>query len=82
MFVFNVPPTAKVIWGWGHGFIENLSDRLEKLGSNSGHLGTSRVVYPLYHADSPTNIFFFKTILNDNVIGGQIWFNITLKLIL
>ena len=28
--VFNVPPTAKVIWRWGHGLVS--SDRLVKPG--------------------------------------------------
>ena len=30
VFVFNVPPTAKVIWRWGHGLVS--SDRLVKPG--------------------------------------------------
>ena len=32
MFVFNVPPTAKVVWGRGHSLKSHL--RLEKQGSN------------------------------------------------
>ena len=33
MFLFNVPPTAKVIWRWGHGFKVS-SDGLVKQRSN------------------------------------------------
>ena len=39
--MFNVPTLAKVIWRWGH--------RRDELRSNSGHLGTRQVVYPLHH---------------------------------
>ena len=28
--MFNIPPTAKVIWRWGHGLVS--SDRLEEPG--------------------------------------------------
>ena len=39
MFVFKVPPTAKVIWSWGH-VLRVLFDRMEEPGiklSTSGY---------------------------------------------
>ena len=56
----NVPPTAKVIWRWGHSLSAILvsSDRLEEPGSNSGPLGTRRVVYLL--TATPRRLIIFK----------------------
>ena len=36
-FVFNVPPTAKVIWRWGNGLESPLTDWRSR-GSSSGTL--------------------------------------------
>ena len=49
-FVFNVPPTAKVIWTQGHGLEFHLTD-WRSWGSNSGPLGTRRV-YKKTNCDS------------------------------
>ena len=47
-FVFNIPPTAKVIWRRDHSLRVSLTD-WKSLRSNSGPLGTRQVVYPLHH---------------------------------
>ena len=46
-FVFNVPPTAKVIWRQGHSLESHPTDWRSQL-SNSG----PQVVYPPQHCDS------------------------------
>ena len=47
VFLFNIPPTAKVIWRWGHSLKSHPTD-WRSWGSNMGSLGTRQMVYRLH----------------------------------
>ena len=49
-FVFNVPPTGKVILRQGHCLVSYLT-YWSNWGSNSGHRGTRLMVNPLHHGN-------------------------------
>ena len=58
-FLFDIPPTAKVIWRWGNG-LDSHPTGWRNFGSNSGPLGTRQKVYPLHQGGSyRLNLFFF-----------------------
>ena len=56
-FVFNIPPTAKVIWRWDHGLESHMTD-WRSWGLNSRPLGSRQMVYPLSHIGSSYHILF------------------------
>ena len=54
LFVFNVPPTAMVIWGQGHGLV--LSDGLEKPVIEPATPGLHGKWFILYTIAVPTKL--------------------------